>query len=259
MSQADTTAQGPIHQPRRLALEGDLGPVPATVVELHGGEHPGLVVIHDTRGVDEGVIAALERCARAGFVAIAPHLDHRAQGRNPRPERGVVAELDDLEAMVDINAAITWLAAHPGCSGRIGALGAGAGGRWAVLLATGPIAPERVVACAPGALGRGRTIVDAMHPQVPLDRLPFLAAALLVVAGADVAGPDAEEVAELERGLATAGATGRVVSVSGTARGVLAAEKSKSSAGPAWTHALTWLEPLSAPRPSDADDRLGRL
>ncbi len=90
-----------------------------------GGKLPGVVVVHENRGLNPYIEDVARRLAVANFVAFAP--DALAPvGGYPGDEdkaRALFAKLDPGKRTEDLLAAAAYLKSRPECSGRIGAVG----------------------------------------------------------------------------------------------------------------------------------------
>jgi carboxymethylenebutenolidase len=102
------------------------------------GKAPGMVVIHENRGLNPYIEDVARRLAVAGYVAFAP--DGLAPvGGYPGDEdraRALFAKLDAAKLNEDLLAAYPVLEKRPECNGRIGATGFCFGGGIVNLLAT---------------------------------------------------------------------------------------------------------------------------
>ena len=90
-----------------------------------GGRRPGVIVIHENRGLNPHIKDVARRMALEGFLAFAP--DALAPvGGTPADEdraREMIYELDAEATIKRLAAAVPFLAAHPLCTGKVGAVG----------------------------------------------------------------------------------------------------------------------------------------
>ena len=89
------------------------------------GKHPGVVVIHENRGLNPYIEDVARRLAVAGYVAFAPDALTPAGGY-PGDEdkaREAFAKLDAAKRNEDLLEAYPVLEKRPECNGRIGAVG----------------------------------------------------------------------------------------------------------------------------------------
>ncbi|NLC58397.1 MAG: dienelactone hydrolase family protein [Armatimonadetes bacterium] len=104
------------------------------------GPHPGLVVIHENRGLTDYIAETARQLAQAGYVALAPNLVSRKLGPDaPGGTDAAMAALRELsteDALSDLGAALTFLKARPEVrADRLGCVGFCYGGRLSLLLA----------------------------------------------------------------------------------------------------------------------------
>jgi carboxymethylenebutenolidase len=96
---------------------------------------PGVVVLHEVFGLDDDVRQSADRLAAAGYLAVAPDLYTSGRRRCLRATFRALGSGTGA-AFGDIDAARTWLAGRPDCTGRVGVLGFCMGGGFALLAAT---------------------------------------------------------------------------------------------------------------------------
>ena len=129
------------------------------------GPWPGVVVLHDALGQTDASRGQVDWLAASGYLAVAPDLFARgnrllcllAVGRQLAARQGT--------AFDDIEAARTWLADRPDCTGRTGVIGFCMGGGFALLCAT----------------RKGFTVAGVNYGPVPEDAEVLLAGACPIV------------------------------------------------------------------------------
>jgi carboxymethylenebutenolidase len=102
------------------------------------GKLPGVLVIHENRGLNPHIEDIARRLGLDGFMAFAPDALFPIGGY-PGDEdkaREVFPKLDQTKTREDFVAAASWLKARADCSGKIGAVGFCYGGGIANMLAT---------------------------------------------------------------------------------------------------------------------------
>jgi carboxymethylenebutenolidase len=89
------------------------------------GKLPGVVVIHENRGLNPYIEDVARRLAVANFVAFAPDALTPLGGYPGDEEKAVklFATLDPAKRTEDLMTGATWLKARPECTGRIGVVG----------------------------------------------------------------------------------------------------------------------------------------
>jgi carboxymethylenebutenolidase len=99
---------------------------------------PGIVVIHENRGLMPHIQDVARRVALAGYVALAPDLMSASGGTPDDEEKARVefAKVDLAVARNDAVAAIAYLKSRPDVTGRIGVVGFCWGGGMVNYLAT---------------------------------------------------------------------------------------------------------------------------
>jgi carboxymethylenebutenolidase len=113
----------------KIEFAGPQGPVKAYVAAPRkpkaGASLPGILVIHENRGLNEHIEDVARRAALGGYLAIAPDGLSVAGGAPADQEaaRDLFAKQDPARIAGDVLAAVPWLARNPQCNGRIGAVG----------------------------------------------------------------------------------------------------------------------------------------
>ena len=137
--------------------------------EASKGRLPGILVIHENRGLNPHIEDVARRFALAGFVAFAPDA-LSPLGGYPGDEdeaRELFAMLDQEKTREDFVAAAAFLRTRPECTGSIGAVGFCWGGGMVSYLAT--------------RLGRGLTAGVAFYGSAPnTEDVPKIAAPLQI-------------------------------------------------------------------------------
>lgn len=89
------------------------------------GPHPGVLVVHENRGLNPYIEDVTRRLGAAGFLAFAPDGLHPLGGYPGTDEEGKVLQrkLDKDKMVEDFAAAFAYLKAHPSCSGSVGVVG----------------------------------------------------------------------------------------------------------------------------------------
>jgi carboxymethylenebutenolidase len=101
------------------------------------GKLPGILVIHENRGLNPHIEDVARRTALAGYLALAPDMLTSLGGYpgNDDAGREMQAKLDRDKLAEDWVAATQFLQAHPGCTGRVGCVGFCYGGAVSNMLA----------------------------------------------------------------------------------------------------------------------------
>jgi carboxymethylenebutenolidase len=102
------------------------------------GKFPGVVVIHENRGLNPYIEDVARRLAVANFTAFAPDALTPVGGYPGDEEKAakLFADLDAKKRTEDLFAAYPYLKSRPECSGKIGVVGFCFGGGIANLMAT---------------------------------------------------------------------------------------------------------------------------
>jgi carboxymethylenebutenolidase len=89
------------------------------------GKIPGILVIHENRGLNPYIEDVARRLAVAGFMTLAPDGLTSVGGYPGDDEKGaqLFTQVDRAKMLEDFFAAATWLKVRPDCTGKIGAVG----------------------------------------------------------------------------------------------------------------------------------------
>jgi carboxymethylenebutenolidase len=110
-----------------VAFEGDMGPLNgylARPAEMTG-KLPGVVVIHENRGLNDHIRDVARRIALEGFVALAPDFLSYSGG-TPEDEdraRTMISNLEPGETTTNAVGAVTYLMDRDDVTGKVGAVG----------------------------------------------------------------------------------------------------------------------------------------
>ena len=136
----------------RVQFNGPNGPVKAyTARPAKIGRHqklPGIVVVHENRGLNEHIEDVTRRAALGGYFAVAPDGLSSAGGAPVDQEaaRDLFAKTDGAMIAGDILAAVPWLAADALNNSKIGVVGFCYGGGIALRAAIETIGVDAAVA-----------------------------------------------------------------------------------------------------------------
>lgn len=89
------------------------------------GALPGVVVVHENRGLNSHIEDVTRRIALAGFLAFAPDALSRQGGSPADPDQAIamIKNLDMAETVKNFTAAAAYLKTHPRCTGKVGVVG----------------------------------------------------------------------------------------------------------------------------------------
>ena len=89
------------------------------------GKLPGVVVVHENRGLNPYIDDVTRRLGVAGFLALAPDALTPVGGYPGNDDKGreLQATLDPKKMIEDFVAAAIYLKSHPECTGKVGAIG----------------------------------------------------------------------------------------------------------------------------------------
>jgi carboxymethylenebutenolidase len=108
-----------------------------TVAEPQASVRGGIVVLHDSRGLTDGVRGLVQSFATDGWLAVAPHLYHRDTADEVSADQAEeqVGRLDRDQIVADTDTAFGWLAERDVKADRMGVVGFDLGGSVALYVA----------------------------------------------------------------------------------------------------------------------------
>jgi len=109
-----------------ITYPGETGKVLAHLAKPKGDEKlPGVIIIHENRGLNPHTKEVARRMALEGFLAIAPNALSPMGGTPDDADdaRSLMAELDGAETVSNFVAAAKYLKTHPQSTGKVGVTG----------------------------------------------------------------------------------------------------------------------------------------
>jgi carboxymethylenebutenolidase len=90
-----------------------------------GGKQPGVLVVHENRGLNPYIEDVARRLGAANFIAFAPDGLTSAGGYPGDEEQGakIFGQVDRAKMFEDFVASAKWLKGRPDCTGKIGVVG----------------------------------------------------------------------------------------------------------------------------------------
>lgn len=167
------------------------------------GPFPGVIVIHENRGVTDYIQEVTRNLAKEGYAGLAVNLVSRGLGPDypggSDEAMKALGQLSDADAMADLDAGVEYLKKQPVVfTNSIGCMGFCMGGRFSLLFA----GHRKELKAAVVFYGRTINKETPLQPKSPLDLAPGIAAPLLGNYGAADAGIPVEDVKKLEEALA---------------------------------------------------------
>ena len=91
----------------------------------NAGPLPGVVIVHENRGLNPHIEDVARRAAAEGFLALAPDFLTSSGGTPSDPEkaREMIGALSAQTAVADARRSIAWLAERPASNGKVGIVG----------------------------------------------------------------------------------------------------------------------------------------
>lgn len=109
-----------------ITYPGATGDIRASLARLKGDKKlPGVIVIHENRGLQPHIEDVARRVALQGFLAIAPDA-LSPLGGTPKDEneaRSKIGKLDREATVKNLVAAVKYLKTHPQSTGKVGCMG----------------------------------------------------------------------------------------------------------------------------------------
>jgi carboxymethylenebutenolidase len=130
------------------------------------GPLPGVLVIHENRGLNAHIEDVARRTALAGYLALAPDGLTYVGGapRDQEAARDLFAASDSARITADVIAGVPYLAGRADCSGRVGTVGFCYGGGVSLLCAAREVATAGAVCF----YGSPLSAEDVARVRVPL-------------------------------------------------------------------------------------------
>jgi len=207
------------------------------VNQKQSGKMPGVIVIHENRGLNPHIMDVARRMALEGFLTLAPDYLSLNGGTPPNEDqaREAFGKLTSDVTLAISRSALTFLATRPECTGKVGAVGFCWGGGQVNALAVA----EPNLAAAVAYYGS----------QPPADQVPNIRAAMLLhYAGLDQrinAG-----IPEYEKALKDAGKTYEIYTYEGANHAfnneTNQARYNKAAADLAWSRTIAFLKKYTA-------------
>ncbi len=113
-------------QTDNINYPGATGEVRAHFARPKGDEKlPGVVVIHENRGLNPHIEDVTRRVALEGFLALGPDALSPLGGTPDDPDkaRSLIRELDSQQTIQNYLAAVRYLKTHPASTGKVGVIG----------------------------------------------------------------------------------------------------------------------------------------
>jgi carboxymethylenebutenolidase len=193
----------------------------------------GIVVVHESWGLNEQIRDVARRLSREGYVAIVPDLYHVRSATDPELAHELAHALDDTRALTDLAAAIEWLRGQPETQkSKLGVVGFCMGGGLSQRLALAH--PELSAA-----------VMFNGGPETDPAVLKALAVPLQAHFGATDREIPPTRAEDLRRGLEAAGKEGEVYVYAGAGHAFMNDEGSsyhRDAARQAWARMLGFLQ-----------------
>jgi carboxymethylenebutenolidase len=233
-----------VNDGQRTEMAIGAGGVPLTVSRPDGVVRGGVIVVQEAYGVNAHIAAVTRKLAGQGYLAVAPHLYHRAGDLTPdtfAAARPLLTGLTGDEMAGDLTAALEFLLGAGVDDDRIGIVGFCMGGTVALWAAA-----TLPVAAAVTFYGAG--ITKPRWPGVPagLESAASLRAPWLGLYGDADTSISTEEVEALRSTLGSSGVAAQIVRYPGAGHAFATDPASPhhvpEAAADAWNRALGWFD-----------------
>jgi carboxymethylenebutenolidase len=183
-----------------------------TVAEPDSSARGGIVVLHEARGVTDGVRWLVHSLAMEGFLVVAPHLYHRdgadelGADESDEQVRNQINRLTGESVTTDTDTAFGWLAERGVTADRMGVIGFDLGGSVALVVAT-----QRSLGAAVTVAGNHVNEPLSDDLPAPLDAAAELTCPWLGLFGERSTDPTVDDVEKLRSAASSAGVASNVV------------------------------------------------
>ena len=232
-SPLSVAANDPTISTNDVTFAGDVDLMGYLAKPAKAGTYPGVIVIHENRGLTAHIKDVVRRLAKAGYVALAPDLVSRAGGTAkaaPDQIAGLLGQAKPEELVKDLSAGVDYLLKQSGVKpGKVGVVGFCFGGAYTLRLA----AANPVIGAAVSYYGPA--------PQ-PVSQMTATNAAILGQYGAKDARVNGT-IPDMEKALKDAGKTFEQHVYEGAGHAFnndTGANYNEQAAVPAWQATLDW-------------------
>jgi carboxymethylenebutenolidase len=211
-----------------------------TVAEPDRAVRGGIVVLHESRGVTDGVRWLVHSLALEGWLTVAPHLYHRdgadelAAEETDEQVRDQVSRLTGDSVMADTDTAFGWLAERGVTADRMGVIGFDLGG--SVALA---VAARRTLGAAVSVAATRITEPLSADLPSPLEAAPEVTCPWLGLFGERSVDPSVHDVEKLRAAVTAAELASNVVVYPGVDHRF---DADPRAAADAWQRTMNWFD-----------------
>ena len=200
----------------------------------------GIVVLHESRGVTDGVRWLVHSLAMEGWQVVAPHLYHRdgadelGADESDEQVRDQVNRLTGPSVMADTDTAFGWLADRGVTADRMGVIGFDMGGSVALV-----VAAQRSLGAA--VTVAGNHIAEPLSADLPspLEAAPELTCPWLGLFGERSVDPSLHDVEKLRAAVASSEVASNVVIYSDVDHRF---DADPDASADAWQRTLNWFD-----------------